>query len=110
MVGRPREARRNRRALSPNSIPTAGVLIVAVSLVAGKMRLTSTEDLIIGGVPQSVTSLGVKGTGIVRVSAGVYDVTFAVAPVAAGAWAIGGNDPALRTRNGGFVAAATGTF
>lgn len=110
MIGRPRINRRNRRALAANQIPPSLQATAAVTLNAGKMRLTSNLPLLVDGLPLGIKSDGASPTKVTVVSPTVLDLDFAVAPVAGKLWSIPAGCQELRTQHGGFVAAATGTF
>jgi hypothetical protein len=104
-----RKNRRNRFALTPASRPGGTDAVATPTIVAGKMRLTLNVGVSITGVP-AITVMGVAATAAAQVAANVVDLTFAAPPVAGNAYVIPPRDPALRTTNGGYVAAKAGTF
>lgn len=110
MTGRQNRHARNRRASQPQQVASAAAVAVTVSLVATKMRITSPVPLVISGIPARILSLTNACTAIAQVSANVVDLTMAVTPIAGGAWTIPAGVNELRSLQGGFIAAAAGTF
>lgn len=105
-----KQNRRNRRLISPWNAPLPQSAVAAVTLNAGKMRMTFATPVVVSGVPTSITVQDVLPTTVTVVSSTVVDLTFAAPPVAGNTWKIGERDAALRTTLGGYVASATGTF
>jgi hypothetical protein len=107
----------NRRRLD-KSVPPTATLATATNVIAStKWRMTLNVPFVLNGTPQTFKCSAASGGSATQVATAIsvvnpttLDLTFATGPVSGSAWAIGMNDPAIRTAQGGFVAAANGTF
>jgi hypothetical protein len=104
-----RKSQRNRKSLSPAGRTGGTEAVATVSIVATKVRLTLGVGVSLTGTP-AVTVQGVPATSAAQVSPTIVDLTFAATPVTGNNYVIPSRDPALRTQNGGYVAAKAGTF
>ena len=87
--------------------PVNATLTVTVSTTT--VTLTSNVPVVWKGIPLTFTVATVTVTAITRVSQFVATLTLSGSG-AAKAYALGANDPAIRTASGGYAAAVAGTF
>lgn len=117
-VQRNKVHRVNRRRADKAS-PAPIVFGVATNTIAStKWRCVLNVPFVLAGTPLTFKCSAASGGSATQVATAVsvvnpttFDLTFATGPVTGSAWAIGMNDPAIRTGpSGGYVSAAAGTF
>jgi hypothetical protein len=101
--------RRNRNRFDPSNVPTGADATASLAIVTGKVVVTLSVACNLTGIPQVLVQ-GVPPTAAVMLSPSSCQLTYAAAPAAGNNYVVPGRDPALRTRNGGYVAARAGTF
>jgi hypothetical protein len=99
----------HRSRLAKTFQPTVPSISWTAAIVGGKVRVTTTQNLTLNGVPH-FTVQGVNPTAITSVSAGVFDLTYAATPVSTNVFVVDGSDPAVRNAVGGYLAAGSFTF
>ncbi|MGN6368148.1 MAG: hypothetical protein ACTHN5_07810 [Phycisphaerae bacterium] len=109
MIKRAPRVNKHPNRLSPNF--SAGIPFVTwtAAINATKVRLTTSVDVVVTGLP-NFTVQGVKPTAVTKVSAGVFDLTYASAVVATNVFVVDANDPAVRSAAGGFLTPGSVTF
>jgi hypothetical protein len=109
MVRQTKKSRRNRNRFDPSNTPAGSDASATLAIVTGKVVVTLSVACSLSGIPQILVQ-GVAPTAAVMLTPSSCQLTYAVAPVAGNSYVVPGRDPALRTRNGGYVAARAGTF
>ena len=103
------DAHRNRRAIDEGTAPRPGFATITFTVSTVTVTMTSNVPVVWKGIPLTFTVATRTVTAITRVSPTVATLTLS-ASGAGLAYALGPNDPAIRTPSGGFAAAAAGTF
>jgi hypothetical protein len=101
--------RRNRGRFDPSNVPAGSDATPTLAIVTGKVVVTLSVACSLKGIPQ-VRVQGQPPTAAVMLTPSSCQLTYAAVPVAGNTYFVPGRDPALRTRNGGYVAAKAGTF
>jgi hypothetical protein len=101
--------RRNRGRFDPSNVPVGSEATPTLAIVAGKVVVSLSVACSLSGIPQVLVQ-GVAPTAAVMLTPSACQLTYAAVPAAGNAYIVPGRDPALRTRNGGYVAARAGTF
>jgi hypothetical protein len=102
MLSRPKVSRRNRRQFDPSNVPHGTYVDAIVTIASGKARLTFSNPISMTCIFR-MTVMTVAPTAATLVNSNTVDLTYATPPVAGNAYVIPDHDPAIRTRNGGFV-------
>ncbi len=100
----------NRKKVTKASYPVLPAAVATVTLVAGKMRLTFTQPMVVTGIPTAITGNALHANSVTVISSTVIDLGFAVNPVATNPWVIPAGVQEIKTTQGGTPAAASGTF
>jgi hypothetical protein len=109
MIRRTNPRRRNRRQIDPSQRPPVTNATGTPSVAATKLQLDFNLPMTITGTP-AITVAGHLPTAVAINSATRITLTYATNVATGQAWVIPANDPSMRTQNGGYVAAASGTF
>jgi hypothetical protein len=109
MIRRPNPHRRNPRQLDPSQRPALTYATGTPTVVATKLQLDLNVPITVVGTP-AIQVNGHLPTGVVVNGPTRLTLTYATAVATGQTWSIPANDPSMRTQNGGYVAAATGTF
>ena len=109
MIRKTNPRRRNRRQIDPSQRPPVTNATGTPTVAATKLQLDFNLPMTIIGTPQILVA-GHLPTAVVVNSPTRLTLTYATAVATGQAWLIPANDPSMRTQNGGYVAAAGGTF
>ncbi len=103
-------SRRRRGELDPSNMPFGVDAVATNSVVSTKWQLVFNNPVLVKALPVDFTVAGNAPTSFTQDSPTQVTLTYA-APVAIGqTWVSPQRSLHGRTRTGGFVAAATGTF
>lgn len=100
----------NRKKVTKASYPVFTAITATVTLVAGKMRLTYPQPVVVSATPAAITANSLHPTGLTVVSSNVVDLAFATPPVATNPWVIPANVQEIKSATGGVTSAASGVF
>jgi hypothetical protein len=113
---RPNRFNRNRRSLPGVFFPAGSAIIAAITIVAGKARLTLSAPVSVAGLPVEITRQAAGAgpqllpTAVTIISPTVFDLTYAAAVVATDVITIPANVPLVRGYTGGALQATTVTL
>jgi hypothetical protein len=109
MNGKAPRRGRNRRQLSLGSLPTPTAAVGTFTVSTVTVSVAFNVPVVVKGIPAGFSVADVTVNAVHQVDA--QHITMTLSGSGAGkAWAMLANDPAIRTRDGGYVAAAAGTF
>jgi hypothetical protein len=109
MIRKTNPRRRSRRQIDPSQRPPVTNAAGVPSIVATKLQLDFNLPMAITGTP-GIKVNNALPTAIAINSATRITLTYATNVAVGQTWAIPASDPSMRTQNGGYVAAASGTF
>jgi hypothetical protein len=106
MIRRPIRHTRNRNRPDPSNRPRGTDSVATASIVATKLQLDFDQPVSVDGIPRILVQ-GAAPTSVVQDNATRVTLDYAAAVVATNILIIPANDPAIRTRTGGYVVAGS---
>lgn len=110
MLKKPFFHRRNRNNLDPSNRPSGTFATAVNSIATTKWAVEFSVPVVVRSLPTDWTVNGASPTDYTVVDAQHITLTFSTSVAAGQTYVIPAGSLSVRTMNGGYVAAATGTF